>query len=950
MYHGANLWLEFKMQLVNQRIEGGYVFWVEDGAASDPLTWPTMTLRLPSGEVADVSELVDLLQQEQANLTDSGGIEVADHRIAQFLSHDLQALGLPLAAPAHLSIRTQGLMTSAEFSLQYSVLGDDGVPWMGLRRDGVLLSRGPRSYTLLDPIYSILEGLDSFSSLPPDHQQRFTRWSELEALLPEDVQLDGQLRSLNIASADRFSLDVQPNIEFDPVPLVAGDEFGVKTQSAVPEYFLKQFQKQFKQFGDAHRTYALGDGHYLMFTERGREALRTVRNYQQLPETDRRVFVANPQGFIKGIEADLDADEKEADLFVETERFLSSRIRELGKWSPKLGAYVSSSGIDWLPGEDIEVFISDGERSYPVSLEELPGLEEKIEAAEARGETSILVGETHIPISDELKQQVQRLGSRAREVLEAKSKLSIKNEPLVPILFDNIETLEFQADGHEGRTGDYDLPTVLRTRSLYPHQEVGIEWLVDHWRAGSPGALLADDMGLGKTLQTLAFLAWVQEVAIQKGEPGKPHLIVAPTGLLKNWKDEVGIHLTATGLGSLIEIFGEGGRYLNTMTPRNRHNTLMEADWALTTYETLRDKIEWFIDIPWSVVVFDEAQKIKNPAARVTEMSKSLEAEFTLMLTGTPVENSLADLWCIMDGVQPGLLGAQRDFISRYVTNEHNLLEEAQSLRVKLQEEINPPPMLRRMKEDHLTGLPEKSVQMLDRTMSPSQSAAYDEVVAMLRAGISGGMLGAIQRLKSISLMGKPVTYDGLDEAAIESSARLLQTLDILDGIQAKGEKALIFLESIELQKRLVPYFQARYSLKAPPMRISGEINGSLRKTYVDRFQAIQDGEFAVMLLSPKAGGLGLTLTAANHVIHLSRWWNPAVEDQCTDRIYRIGQQKPVTVWYPIATHPRLGKRSFDWNLHRLLEKKRILSRSALIGNVDKNDLEDLLSSSLGSD
>jgi SNF2 family DNA or RNA helicase len=212
-------------------------------------------------------------------------------------------------------------------------------------------------------------------------------------------------------------------------------------------------------------------------------------------------------------------------------------------------------------------------------------------------------------------------------------------------------------------------------------------------------------------------------------------------------------------------------------------------------------------------------------------------------------------------------------------------------------------------------------------------------------------MLGVLQNLRKVSLIAESPGAGGLSDRDIENSARLRATVRILDDIRNKGEKALLFLEFLDLQEALLPYLQQRYGLPRPPLRISGSVDGDKRKQRVDVFQHGEIGEFDVMILSPKAGGVGLTLTAANHVIHLSRWWNPAVEDQCTDRVYRIGQGRTVNVYLPLAIHPRFRGHSFDRNLHALLEQKRRLSRSVLAPpTASDSDLETLFINTVGAD
>jgi hypothetical protein len=220
--------------------------------------------------------------------------------------------------------------------------------------------------------------------------------------------------------------------------------------------------------------------------------------------------------------------------------------------------------------------------------------------------------------------------------------------------------------------------------------------------------------------------------------------------------------------------------------------------------------------------------------------------------------------------------------------------------------------------------------------MPDPQAQAYDAVISHAKSDNGGPMLETLHALRGISLHPVWPQTGVVDDAAeyISQSARLAETFVILDQIAVQGEKVLIFLESLDMQDRLSLIIKNRFKLPKLPMQISGEVTGEKRQKAVDQFQEKGPG-FDAMILSPKAGGVGLTLTAANHVIHLSRWWNPAVEDQCTDRVYRIGQDQKVHVYYPMAIHPQYGEGSFDALLNGMLERKRDLGRRMLIPPVD---------------
>ena len=266
--------------------------------------------------------------------------------------------------------------------------------------------------------------------------------------------------------------------------------------------------------------------------------------------------------------------------------------------------------------------------------------------------------------------------------------------------------------------------------------------------------------------------------------------------------------------------------------------------------------------------------------------------------------------------------------------------------------------MLRRMKDDVLEGLPRKEIKPYKTFMPSPQAESYGRVVADAldnEGGVRGrgAMLEIIQKLRSISLYpDDPWRYDlsskpGCQEW-IERSARLGKAIEILRDIDRRGEKVLVFVEHRFMQERLAEAVTTLFELESVPFIINGSMPGPRRQKRVNEFQ-LGHHRFGIMILSPKAAGVGLTITAANHVIHLSRWWNPAVEDQCNDRVYRIGQDKPVTIHIPIAVHPFWKERSFDVTLDRLLHRKRTMSRTLLAPPVSERDLNDVFDATIAA-
>jgi SNF2 family DNA or RNA helicase len=487
--------------------------------------------------------------------------------------------------------------------------------------------------------------------------------------------------------------------------------------------------------------------------------------------------------------------------------------------------------------------------------------------------------------------------------------------------------------------------------TLKTHQREGLTWLQQNWISGSPGVLLADDMGLGKTLQGLAFLAWLRDGMASGVIERAPLLIVAPTGLLENWRAEHDRHLIAPGLGTLLLGYGKGLATLRREAvngvPALDIAAINSADWVLTTYETLRDHDRDFGRVRFAAMLLDEAQKVKTPGIRLTDAAKGMNVDFRVALTGTPVENRLADLWCIVDGVAAGHLGDLRRFSARFEArpDEAALKELKESLDRPMA--ARPALMLRRLRVDRLPDLPAATEIVLPEDMNGAQLAAYEDTISSARADQgAGGVLAALLRLRAVSLHPDLSSADD-DDALIAGSARLRQSLGTLDHIASQNERALIFVEDQKMMARLTGLLQRRYRLPDLPMTISGNVSGPARQARVDRFQASARG-FDVMLLSPKVGGVGLTLTRANHVIHLQRWWNPAVEDQCNGRALRIGQERPVTIYLPLATLPG-GRPSFDNNIHALLTRKRQLMRDALMPpEADDTEKAALLDATLG--
>ncbi|MBV7292997.1 DEAD/DEAH box helicase [Corynebacterium sp. TAE3-ERU16] len=456
---------------------------------------------------------------------------------------------------------------------------------------------------------------------------------------------------------------------------------------------------------------------------------------------------------------------------------------------------------------------------------------------------------------------------------------------------------------------------------LRPYQRRGVDWL--HWmsRAGL-GAVLADDMGLGKTLQLLALTAVEKEEAGENGEFG-PTLIVAPNAVLANWAAEA-----RRFVPSLKVIIHHGGSRLKG----DALGAAVEgADIVITSYGTVvRDRAA-LSGSDWWRVVLDEAQHIKNSATAVARAVRSIPSRHRVALTGTPVENRLSELRSIMDYCNPGVLGSANFFRNHYANAIEKYGDEEMSERLRT---FTAPFILRRVKTDPavIDDLPEKNETILRVPMTPEQAALYQSYVNDVKEKLAGTeatarrglVLAAITRTKQICNHpahylgdGSPVSLRGRHR-----SGKVAALMDLLDETTAAAERTIVFTQYRAFGTILAPYLSSRLDREIPFLH--GGLSRTRRDRMVADFQA-PDGP-PVMIVSLKAGGTGLNLTAANVVVHMDRWWNPAVENQATDRAYRIGQLKDVRVYMMVT------EGTIEESIQEVLEGKRRLAGTVISG------------------
>ncbi len=475
---------------------------------------------------------------------------------------------------------------------------------------------------------------------------------------------------------------------------------------------------------------------------------------------------------------------------------------------------------------------------------------------------------------------------------------------------------------------DIALPAGLNAQ-LRPYQHRGFSWMYRNSRIGF-GSILADDMGLGKTLQVISILLkFKEENAINSKHKA---LVVVPTGLLTNWQTEIAKFAPSV----TSHIFHGGARDIK----------LFEADVMLTTYGVLRSDAELLKKHKWQVMIIDEAQNIKNQDTAQAKAIKSIPANIRIAMSGTPVENRLTEFWSIMDFANKGYLGTVKTFKTDFaepiqVFNDEQVIAKFRK--------ITSPFMMRRMKSDKsiISDLPDKVEQNQYALLSKQQAAIYEKTMQVAMAEIEGYgdsemfkrqglVLQMILALKQICNHPTNFLKNGNFDPTLSGKMELL--FELLDSIVEAGEKVLIFTQFREMGDLLDKFITERFGDR--PMFYHGGSSVNQRNEMVDRFQNNRADK--IFILSLKAAGTGLNLTAASHVIHYDLWWNPAVENQATDRAYRIGQKKNVMV------HRMITKNTFEERIDEMIQKKKHLADMTVatgenwIGKLSNKELREI--------
>ncbi len=800
--------------------------------------------------------------------------------------------------------------------------------------------------------------------------------------------------------------------QFEKLELVHPESVGVAVEEAqdgslilTPTFGnglnLEDIKSRLGQFDNntGHAILRVKDRFVLLDEER-LEASHEILTTRRIPKDQVQRFLKTPTAYLNSSLIDLDTG-------------FSLRVHGAEKFTHRYFGDVEKSGLDWFSNKDSDTQPFSNVISSIDSDDDLKEVKQKVIDAKSKG-AEVIEHEGHtLDISNDV--EVNRIFEKAREKLDTATadkfddvdtEQSTSLDRAVVAIDSNDEEAQFtRAEEIEKLSiisQTFDTQNLKRTP--FEHQDEGIKWLLAHYELAlktesDSGALLADDMGLGKTFMTLVSIAEWYKRCKANNETQKPVLIVAPLSLLENWQAEVFETFHKSPFNEIVilqsgadlkrfkiagakreidqdfdgsEVIEDSDNIRYSLKVGKHYDDRLDKPGrlVLTTYQTLRDYQFSMSLIQWSIVAFDEAQNIKNPNALATRAAKALNSDFKLLATGTPVENSLRDFWCLMDTAVPGLVGAwqayRKDYIVPITSSESDVsrekkIEVGKDLRQRVGNY-----MLRRTKEENLKGLPEKKIfsgapsqkeifqSNLSVEMSGEQLLRYDDIILSVKqTGTEDKrkvILPSLGKLKLVS-----IHHDLLNQSSFSSisndlvkksnlSCKIRSLMTLLDEINKRDEKVLIFATTKVVQSLISALVTHKYKINVETINgdtkaVATKKSDDTRKGIIDKFQT-KPG-FGVIVMSPIAAGVGLTVTAANNVIHLERHWNPAKEAQATDRVYRIGQTKPVNVYIPIATHPK--QKSFDVQLSQLLGNKIDLSNAVVAPEiVDVADLLDI--------
>jgi len=798
------------------------------------------------------------------------------------LSNDQKSsIKIPYEAIDYLYIKSESIISSKNYKVNYDIFVDKKNIGNMYELNGNILSVFDKEYLLREDEYSSVKLIKN-----DDYYKNITS----KAILINKLKL----------FAERTSIKIDDYLERNDYIVPDGLEIEIEDQSEKDEIKLKPnyknikgiFEKEIQKNDLSSRNFSAGEGtnrKRMLLSDNNLEEIKNINNIPLIKDEEIPKFIENPISFLP------------PNISIDVNDF-SERVKGLKKYVYRSYPVIKKSDnkIDWFDFEiEGKIETVDGEKSESIEYDDYKDIIKK----------GIDENKEYVKYKDgwiKIDEQDKKLNKSFKNFDEGIN----KNIKLTLDIFDNVNKLEYSEEFEKfakiHNTAEVKIiktPEIFNAK-LYPYQEVGYSWLCKEDNLN--GYLLADDMGLGKTIQVISFLAKKYE-----DKQLKPSLIVLPVSLITNWNNEI---------NKFVDI--QFDMYVHRGSNRIKNKEFIRnKDIVFTSYETLRSDQVLFGQIKFKNIILDEAQKIKNPSAITTNACKAMNADIKISLTGTPVENNLSELWSIIDFICPGYMGSMSSFRKNYqLPIENNFSErEIEALIEKIK-----PIFLRRNKTEVLKGLPQKHEKKIFVNLTEEQENIYNNILSLAKQS-KKDILKYLQQLIQISSHSSLIKeYDNNNDKLYEGSEKLKKTIDILKTIKSKKEKVLIFTRYKKMQEILTRKIYEEFKISAS--KINGDTSAN-RTILVDRFNNSKG--FNAMILSPKAAGIGLNITGANHVIHYTREWNPAIENQANDRVHRIGQNREVYIYYPITKSDK--RVTIEEKMDMLLQEKRRLFSKTII-------------------
>lgn len=883
-------------------------------------------------DILQKSVLMELCDNGLATYTESS-VEVTPENIYQLDEIERKMLGLPNEYPYDMYVEANGsTLTQGDFNYKISFYSFfPGGRMLPYEVKGCFVVVDEATYLLSKEQYALYNAIHEFNSLDiseKDKSNNFIRFSDIKGLSKSAAaKLDSYLTDTDVCVPNKIKVLLDYN----------NDEMHLS--ASIDSEDSDQFTERFNKKEQVKGTYQLkkkgGKRVHVVFDQDKVVQLETIKKYEKTADRETiNKIMESPESFF------------DTNL-VDIHEFYSDRVIEKGLYQPKYYSFICPYKSEWVPGIKVNDNVNGSKNLFFPKKENLEKFESKVQEALKEGKMSVEWENTLLNVNEvlpqitKLKENCYNQKDTAKFNSPKGTKKISENEVL--IIEENAEELGYSEQSVNmpcavEHYNFHECTNLNPSIKLKQHQIEGVAWLQYLYLNKYKGCLLADDMGLGKTLQILYFIEWHRMQNV--GNIHKPYLIVAPVSLLENWQREYQKFF----VGTLMQVSIVMSNDLEKDFAPKDVSWLQSLDLILTNYESVRNRQFNFCAVDYAFVVLDEAQKAKTPGSLVTNSVKALKADFKIAMTGTPVENTLVDLWCIMDFSIPGLLGNAREFAKLYQNPLKDKDTDIEQLGKKLRSKLGRF-FERRLKLDVAKDLPPKHIYKKKQEMSDLQKRLYrDElnaVVATRQNGKTpqGMMFKVIAAFRQIcdSPYISVVDYSQIDiDKLINSSSKLSVTINILDKIRNDNEKVIIFTDHKDTQRLLRNVVFRRYGLDVSI--INGETPATAkiqsqklsRQQTVDEFQNTEG--FNVIIMSPLAAGMGLNITGANNVIHYSRFWNPTKEQQATDRAYRIGQKKDVNVYYPMSVSKDF--RTFDVIIDALLAKKTELADATLFPTV----------------